>query len=130
MKTLAFKTKTHQQVIDITSPLAEQLKSLENQQGIVHLFLLHTTAALTVADLDPGTDLDLLDAFREMIPKLAYRHAHDPGHVPDHILSCLIGPSLCVPVRGGEFVLGTWQRIILIEFAGPRERQIAFSYIS
>jgi secondary thiamine-phosphate synthase enzyme len=85
---------------------------------------LHTTAALTTADLDPGTDLDMLDAFEHLIPRLKYRHPHDPTHVPDHILSALIGTSVAVPVDKGHLVLGTWQRVILVELDGPREREV------
>jgi len=84
---------------------------------------------LTTADLDPGTDLDLLDAFDAVIPKLNYRHPHDPEHVPDHILSSLIGTSLLFPVKEGEPLLGEWQRIILVEFDGPRTREIAITFM-
>ena len=100
----------------------------QQEQRRCHLFVLHTTAALTIADLDPGTDLDLLDALDTLVPKLRYRHPHDPSHVSDHILSSLIGTSLSVPVEGGELILGTWQRIILVEFDGPRSRQIVCSF--
>ena len=86
--------------------------------------MLHTTAALTTADLDPGTDLDMLDAFEALIPKLAYRHPHNPQHVPDHILSALIGTSLALPFENEKLVLGTWQRVVLIELDGPRERVV------
>ena len=123
-------TKRKRQVIDITELCQEKLAELKNKSGVCHLFVLHTTAALTIADLDPGTDLDLLDALDAVIPKLKYRHPHDPGHVSDHILSSLIGTSLTVPVNNGEIVLGTWQRIILLEFDGPRTRQIALSLVS
>jgi thiamine phosphate synthase YjbQ (UPF0047 family) len=54
--------------------------------------------ALATADLDPGTDLDMLDAFEHMVPKLSYRHSHNPMHVPDHILSTLIGTSVSMQV--------------------------------
>ena len=86
----------------------EELDSLQSKEGVCHLFILHTTAALTTADLDPGTDLDMLDAFEEMIPKLSYRHPHDPSHVGDHIMSSLIGPSVCLPYEDGKLMLGTW----------------------
>ena len=128
METLRVKTSKAKQVIDISDSVARALKKVGAGSGICHLFLLHTTAALTTADLDPGTDLDLLDAFREIVPKLRYRHPHDPGHVPDHILSALIGTSLAVPVEDGRPILGTWQRIILLEFDGPREREIMLSF--
>jgi len=91
------------------------------------LLVLHTTAALTTGDLDPGTDLDMLDAFEVMIPKLRYRHPHNPAHVPDHILSALIGTSLSLPFDKKKLLLGTWQRVVLVELDGPRERELALS---
>lgn len=121
MKRLAIQTHKKRQVIDITD---EAQKALSLQSGICHLFVLHTTAALTTADLDPGTDLDMLDAFEAMIPHLRYRHPHDPKHVPDHILSALIGTSISIPFEQRQFVLGTWQRIVMIELDGPRRREL------
>lgn len=124
-----FKTGKKKEVLDITERVEELVGKEGMGNGLCHLFLTHTTAALTTADLDPGTDLDMLDAFEEMVPKLAYRHPHDPSHVPDHILSSLIGTSLLVPVREGGLVLGTWQRVVLIEFDGPREREVVVSFL-
>jgi secondary thiamine-phosphate synthase enzyme len=69
----------------------------------------------------------MLDAFGAMIPKLQYRHPHDPSHVPDHLLSSMIGTSLVIPVADHQLVLGTWQRIVLIEFNGPRDRAVVVS---
>ena len=76
-----------------------------------------------------GTDLDLLDAFEAMIPKLRYRHPHNPEHVPDHILSALIGTSIVLPFQNGDLLLGQWQRVVLIELDGPRTREIAVTVI-
>ena len=124
MHKLLVKTHHKREVVDITDEVNRILKkSYAEQSGICHLSILHTTAALTTADLDPGTDLDMLDAFEAMIPKLRYRHPHNPAHVPDHILSALIGTSVSLPVERGSLVLGTWQRVVLMEFDGPRERQ-------
>ena len=121
---LTIKTRKKREVVDITEQVQSGLRQAEGKDGFCHLSMLHTTAALTTADLDPGTDLDLLDAFEHMVPKLRYRHPHDPSHVGDHILSALIGTSVSVAVDNGKLVLGTWQRIVLVEFDGPRERQI------
>ncbi len=121
MQRLTIKTHRKREVLDIT----ERLETLlPKASGICHLLVLHTTAALTTADLDPGTDLDMLDAFEALIPKLRYRHPHDPQHVPDHILSALIGTSVALPFENGKLVLGTWQRAVLIELDGPRERTV------
>jgi secondary thiamine-phosphate synthase enzyme len=92
--------------------------------------VLHTTAAVTTADLDPGTDLDLLDALDSLIAPRPWRHPHDPEHAPDHLLASIIGPSVTVPVRAGRLVLGTWQRIILVEFTGPRQRRLVLTMLT
>ncbi len=126
MARLTIKTRSKRQVIDITDSVeASVRKHGPPASCLCNLLLLHTTAALTTADLDPGTDLDMLDAFEAMMPKLKYRHPHNPQHVPDHILSALIGTSLTLQVQDGQLALGTWQRVVLIELDGPREREIA-----
>jgi len=123
------KTNKHKEVIDITEKINKFLEDQEKESGLVFLFALHTTCALTTADLDPGTDLDMLDAFDVMIPKLKYRHPHDPSHVGDHIMSSIIGTSLTLPFENKNLVLGTWQKVVLIEFDGPRERKIFIKII-
>jgi secondary thiamine-phosphate synthase enzyme len=130
MQRLTIKTHKRREVIDITDEVERLFqpspagKSRSDRSGICNLLVLHTTAALTTADLDPGTDLDMLDAFEVLIPKLRYRHPHNPAHVPDHILSALIGTSAALPFEKGKLLLGTWQRIVLIELDGPREREV------
>lgn len=125
MQRMRVKTRNKREVIDLTDDLQKAIdNSYTKASGFCTLSVLHTTAALTTADLDPGTDLDMLDAFEHLIPKLKYRHPHNPAHVPDHILSALIGTSVTLPVEKGSLVLGTWQRVILIELDGPRERYI------
>ncbi len=154
-------TNKRKEVVDITQRVQEALKNISAKSGVCHIFLTHTTAALTTADLDPGTDLDMLDAFEAIVPphksaaeparpaslgeagehklgsrqetrcgagKIKYRHPHNPEHVGDHIMSSLIGASVLVPVRGGELVLGTWQRVVLIELDGPRERNLVLNF--
>ena len=129
MTVVEVSTKSKREIVDLTELCRKELPNAKKADGVCHLFLLHTTAALTTADLDPGTDLDLLDALDALVPKLKYRHPHDPAHVPDHILSALVGTSVSVPVKGGEALLGEWQRIVLIEFDGPRTRKIAISFM-
>jgi secondary thiamine-phosphate synthase enzyme len=130
MQRLHIRTHRKREIVDITDQIQSALLKKSPATGICQLTVLHTTAALTTADLDPGTDLDMLDAFEAMIPKLRYRHPHNPAHVPDHILSSLLGTSLTQPVESGQLVLGTWQRIILIELDGPREREIVLTILA
>src|SRR6476619_3224751 len=127
MQRVTVKTRKKREVLDITDLIEERLVSSPMSTGVCNLLVLHTTAALTTADLDPGTDLDLLDAFEAMVPKLKYRHPHNPAHVGDHILSALVGTSVALPFEKGKLLLGTWQRVVLVEFDGPRDRDIVMT---
>lgn len=129
MQALFVRTKKAKEVVDITKLVNLEIEKKGIREGICILFVKHTTAALTTADLDPGTDLDMLDAFEKIVPKLNYRHPHDPDHAPDHIMSSLIGASVDIPIINGELNLGTWQRVVLVELNGPREREIVVAFI-
>jgi len=130
MKRLVITTTVKDEVVDIT----EKVNNIVQQSGVERvwcgMFVTHTTCCLTTADLDPGTDKDLLDALRKISPDLPYRHPHNPSHASDHILSSLIGPSLVVLVENGQIFLGDWQRIVLVELNGPRKRTILLSCIN
>ena len=126
MTSFSVHTTKEREVVDITDTVQDHITS--GFTGICAVNVLHTTTGLSIADLDPGTDLDMLDAFEGMIPKLNFRHPHDPSHVSDHILSALVGTSLTVPVEDGRLVLGTWQRVVLFEFNGPTERYFRVTF--
>ena len=126
---IIIKTTQKKEIIPFTEHINHVLQKRQIKNGLCVIFVKHTTACVTTADLDPGTDLDMLDAFEAMMPKLHYRHPHSPSHVTDHILSSLIGPSLTVPINEGILDLGTWQEVVLIELDGPRERTVTLSFI-
>lgn len=129
MHKITIQTQRNKQVVDITREINDLIRREGFAEGHCNIFVLHTTAAIATADLDPGADLDMLDAFTAMVPDLPYRHPHNPAHMPDHILATLIGASVLVPVESGQLVLGTWQRVVLFEFDGPRKRQIVVSML-
>ena len=124
MQTTQVATPGKEQVVDITAQVEDALREAERAEGVCVVFAAHTTCALTTADLDPGTDLDLLQALRSLLPKQSYRHPHNPAHAPDHLLSSLIGPSVALPFANRRLLLGTWQRVVLVELDGPRQRTI------
>jgi secondary thiamine-phosphate synthase enzyme len=127
MQKLTIQTQQEKAVIDITAQVSG---IIEQESGVVHVFLQHTSAAIATADMDPGgTDRDYLNAWEVIMPDLDYNHPHDPDHMPDHILATTIGPSLTVPIQNCELHLGTWQKIVLCEFNGPRERTILTTQI-
>lgn len=122
MQQVQISTSKKREVVDITDQVMDATP--RSGSGVVTVFVQHTTAAITTADLDPGTDLDLLDFLDRIVPNVQWRHPHNPSHAPDHLLASLIGPSVTMPYENGELLLGTWQRIILIELDGPRTRNI------
>ena len=123
---LTIHTDRERQVIDITD---EVQKLVSSDNSLVSVFTAHTTCAVTTADLDPGAGEDLAAAIWEMVPKLDYSRHHNPAHMPAHIASSVVGPSVIIPVRTGKLVLGTWQRVILIELDDPRERKLVVSVL-
>nr|BBH93147.1 hypothetical protein KTA_13460 [Thermogemmatispora argillosa] len=124
MKALAIETRSKDQIIDITDTVEKYLHDVQQESGLCTIFVPHTTCAVAAMDLDPGTDLDFLEALRRLLPPMRYRHPHDPSHTPDHILATLIGPSLVVPYAHRRLLLGTWQRVVLVELDGPRRRTL------
>ena len=127
--TIDVETQNKRQVLDISD---EVQKHLPAGDGLVNIFVKHTTCAITTADLDPGTDEDFLDFLKAITPNppaSGWRHPHDPQHAPDHLLSSIIGPEVSVPYIGGKLQLGSWQRVILVELDGPRTREIELNFL-
>ena len=119
--TIEIQTQSPKQVIDITGRVGAMLDGAPG--GTCHLYLKHTTAALTVMTWEVGVPEDIMDILQSLTPKLAYRH-DSAAHVAAHFLSALVGPSVHVPVQDGKLALGEFQRVVLLEFEGPRRREI------
>ncbi len=130
MNRIYLKTTQKKQVLDITLDVNDFLAKQSMESGLCYLFLTHTTAALATADMDPGTDLDTLDYLAKLGEGIKFRHPHDPSHATDHINSSVIGPSLILPFEARKLVLGQWQKVVLIELYGPKDREIIASTIA
>ncbi|MCA9454036.1 MAG: YjbQ family protein [Nitrospiraceae bacterium] len=124
MDTFQVNTHTLKDIVDLTPKLNRIIKKRDFQNGLCHVFLIHTTAALTTGEIGEGTEEDFLEVAEKIIPRINFRHAHDPSHAWSHMAASLIGASLTLPVMDGELRLGTWQSVLLIELDGPRERQL------
>lgn len=121
---LRISTTETKQVVDLTDRLARLIRQANVREGLCTLFVAHTTAAVTTGEIGEGTEQDFLDVVEQVIPRLRFRHAHDPSHAWSHMAASLLGPSLTIPVSAGQLVLGTWQSVMLVELDGPRERQV------
>ena len=103
------------------------------QDGVLLIFLRHTSASLTIQEnADPDVQTDLTTALERLAPEDA-PWVHDvegPDDMPAHIKAMLNGISLHVPVTGGALALGTWQGIYLIEHRRkPHAREVVFQFI-
>jgi secondary thiamine-phosphate synthase enzyme len=127
----AFQVKTNKlkDIVDLTPKLNRIIQGKDFQNGLCHIFLPHTTAALTTGEIGEGTEEDLLEVAQKIIPNIKFRHAHDPSHAWSHMAASMIGASLTLPVINGELRLGTWQSVLLVELDGPRERQLVVGLI-
>jgi secondary thiamine-phosphate synthase enzyme len=127
---LQIKTTALKQIIDLTDQVQAVVRQANVANGLCSLFVTHTTAAVTTGEIGEGTEQDFLQIVEQIIPRIRFRHAHDPSHAWSHMASSLLGPSLTVPVSAGELVLGTWQSIMLVELDGPRERNVFVSCLA
>ncbi len=116
----------------ITAEVSEQLPELgELRVGVFHLFLLHTSASLSINEnADPDVRIDMETFFNRIAPEqgLPLRHTLEgPDDMPAHVKSSLLGASVSLPIRSGQLALGTWQGIYLCEHRnhGGRRRVIA-----
>jgi secondary thiamine-phosphate synthase enzyme len=119
--------------VDITAELARWLESLSAEDGLLTVFVRHTSASLTIQEnADPNVRVDLLDALEALAPEGAdYAHQEEgPDDMPSHIKAMLTAVSLGIPVKDGRMTLGTWQGVYLIEHrARPHERQVVLSFV-
>ena len=119
--------------IEITRELADWVESIAGRDGLLTVFVRHTSASLTIQEnADPNVRRDLADALDLLAPE-DRRYAHQeegPDDMPSHIKSMLTSVSLSIPIKDGKMTLGTWQGVYLIEHrASPHQREVALSFI-
>jgi len=130
MKKLHVRTPSHECMVDITAQVQSAVSEAGITEGICHLFVLHTTAALAINEnADPTVRTDILNALAKVVPwQDDYDHAE--GNSAAHIKASLFGQDHSVIVESGKIQLGTWQGIFLAEFDGPRTRQVLLKVVS
>jgi len=126
--TLEFATEGNNDVINVSPELQKRLADFR-VSGLVHLFVVGSTAALTTMEFEPGlVKHDLRNTFQRLIPDDAhYEHERtwndDNGH--SHIRATLLGPSLTIPFANGKLMTGEYQQVVLIDFdTSPRRRTV------
>jgi secondary thiamine-phosphate synthase enzyme len=132
-KTAQIETRGENDVIDITGQTSKALEESNLEDGIVTVFISGSTAAITTIEYEPGLIQDFPSMLSRIVPKdNEYQHDntwHD-GNGHSHVKASLIGPSMTIPFKDGNLMLGTWQQIVLLETdTRPRERKIILQII-
>lgn len=123
------RSSQREELVDITNAVRSALREAGVENGVLHLWSLHTTCGLTVNEgADSDVARDLVETMRKLIPQSAkYRHAE--GNSDSHLKTSLFGPGLTLLIEQGNLVLGTWQHVFLAEWDGPRQREIAYAVV-
>ncbi|MFA7404989.1 MAG: secondary thiamine-phosphate synthase enzyme YjbQ [Pelobacteraceae bacterium] len=116
------------QFVSITSEIAEVISNNSWQDGVLTIFVPHTTAGVTINEnADPDVARDMESFSNELVPQ-SDRFHHSEGNSDAHIKASFYGSSVQVIIRKGKMWLGTWQGIYFCEFDGPRERSVYLAF--
>ena len=124
-KSITVKTEGKQLFLDITKQIRLVVRDSGIKSGLCHVFIPHTTAAVTINEnADPNVREDILNCLEKIAPSTGSFYRHPEGNAHAHIKAGLMGSDISVFVEAGQLVLGTWQSIFLCEFDGPRTRNV------
>ena len=130
MFVLNVRSRNREELVEFTDLVNEKLRESGAKEGIVVLYVQHTTAGLTVNEnADPDVPRDMLHALRTLIPQHGMGFRHGEENSDAHIKASLTGPSVTIPFKDGKLLLGRWQGVFLCEFDGGRERHVIMSVI-
>ena len=121
---------SRRRVVDLTDVVEEFVRG--QGEGLLSVFAPHATAGLAVMETGSGSEEDVEELLERLLPRDdRYRHRHGSlGHGADHLLPILVSPSLVVPVAAGRALLGTWQRVILVDTnADNPRRRVRLSFL-
>jgi secondary thiamine-phosphate synthase enzyme len=118
-------------VVDLTERV--ETFAASGRDGLLHVFVPHATAGVALMETGSGSEEDLEELLERLFPRDdRYVHRHGTaGHGGDHLLPVLVSPALVLPVEGGRTVLGTWQRIVLVDPNRDNDvRRVRLSFIA
>jgi secondary thiamine-phosphate synthase enzyme len=125
---IRLSTEGNGDIIDITPGVQEVVDTAGIDDGLVSVFVAHSTAAVSLIEYEPGGVRDLRELMEQLIPTDAdYHHNRMAGdtNAHAHLRAAIVGPSEIVPLKNGRLQRGTWQQFVLVDFDdSPRERTV------
>lgn len=124
MTKLKVKTAKREELYEITSEIQSAVSSAGVSDGICHIYVPHTTAAIVIQESDdPAVGRDIATHLRRVFPQND-RYEHHETNADAHLKAAAIGNTVTVFIEKGKLCLGTWQGIFFCEFDGPRSREV------
>lgn len=125
MHRLKISTRQREEFVEITADLRELVTRQQWRDGVLTVFVPHTTAGVTINEnADPDVVHDMLLALRGLVPREQAGFRHAEGNSDSHVKASWMGSSCQVLVERGDLQLGTWQGVQFCEFDGPRTRSV------
>jgi len=124
IKEIEIQTDKRYQLIDITSQVEEIVEASRIKEGMIFIFLPHSTAGIILTENESGLKSDWLKLFEKLTSGIDFQHNLIDNNADSHLLSGLVGQGKFLPIKNGRVIRGTWQQIFLVEFDGPRKRKI------
>ena len=130
MYKISVRTKKKIEFVDITDKIQDLVECQQLSNGIVTVYIPHTTAAVIINEgADPAVQHDILSRLNVLVP-LDEQYTHAEGNSDAHIKASLLGSSETIIVEEGSLQLGTWQHVFFFEGDGPRNRTVYLNFIS
>jgi len=130
MVSFTIRTNHRQEMADITAQVQEVIASQGVKPGAVLVCVAHCTCALYINENERGLVADTLALIESLTQQQGWQHDRIDDNADAHLAATLLGSSVLVPVSRGRLQLGTWQRIMLVELDGPRQRSITVSFLT
>lgn len=130
IKEISVSTRSRTSLVDITADVRKVVKESKVKNGVCHIYVPHTTAAVTINEnADPSVKTDILKELNKVVP-FEDNYSHLEGNAAAHIKSSMIGASEIVFIEKSQLRLGTWQGICFCEFDGPRTRRVLVKIVA
>jgi secondary thiamine-phosphate synthase enzyme len=130
---LTLETQGDGEIVDLTSYAQKAIANYELSDGLCTVFVAHSTCGVTTIEYEPGCNQDFNATLEKLAPQddsweHNERNADSNGH--SHVRAALVGPSVTIPFAGAELMVGTWQKVVLIDFDDrPRSRRVVIQLL-
>jgi len=129
VKKFNISSENRYQLIDVTDKVEEIVRESKVKDGLILVFVPHSTAGFILTENESGLKEDWLAVLKKMVSGFDFIHDKIDNNADSHILSGLLGQGKTLMIENGRLVRGTWQQIFLVELDGPRERRVTVKVI-